>query len=287
MTRQLQTDTQADSRKRKFSFFANALLKDKKEKDNPTLNFLSGFLSSASFSTFASRAFLFVGKFTNKNRTPFGRLAKELNPSRKTKTPAQKFSLPALALWTTCLIALPTNIFAQQKTNDTNDISVNATNYLFAYNMKLKYGSYSIGPTISLNTNGKLTLQFGLLYDFKKYIYYEKRIDYSTGSFYYESVEHINLFVPLFLHYNYFNSDKISSYLTAGFLLGGQNTIDENNKAVKTSNINFICGAGISYRPLKRLALRIYPTIRYNTGYFFPGISMDISFLFNSKKLLL
>ena len=177
--------------------------------------------------------------------------------------------------------------FAQQNTKDTNDISVNATNYLFAYNMKLKDGSYSIGPTISLNTNGKLTLQFGLLYDLKKYIYYEKRIDYSTGSFYYEPVEHINLFVPLFLHYNYFNSGKISSYLTAGVLLGGQNTIDENNKAVKTSNINFICGAGISYRPLKRLAFRIYPTIRYNTGYFFPGISMDISFLFNSKKLLL
>jgi len=96
MTRQQQTDTQADRRKRKFSFFANALLK---EKELPPLNFLSGFLYSASFSTFASRAFLFVRKNTNKSRTPFGKLAKELNPSRKTKTLAKKFSF-APASWT-------------------------------------------------------------------------------------------------------------------------------------------------------------------------------------------
>lgn len=91
-TGQLLTDTQADSRKRKFSFFADILLKE-----NPMLNFLSGFLSSAPFSTFASRAFLFVEKITNKSRTPFGKLAKELNPPRKAKTPAKNFSLaPAL-----------------------------------------------------------------------------------------------------------------------------------------------------------------------------------------------
>lgn len=70
MTEQLQTDTQADRRKRKFSFFATALLKNKKnKKELPPLNFLSGFLSLPSFSTFASRAFLFVGKFTNKSHT--------------------------------------------------------------------------------------------------------------------------------------------------------------------------------------------------------------------------
>jgi hypothetical protein len=88
MTRQLHNDTQADRRKRKFSFFANALLKDKKE--NPARNFSSGFLSHASFSTFASRAFLFVKKNTNKSRTPFGKLAKELNSARKAKTHAKK-----------------------------------------------------------------------------------------------------------------------------------------------------------------------------------------------------
>ena len=73
--------------------------KIKKENGQPPLNFLSGFLCLASFSTFASRAFLFVGKFTNKSRTPYGKLAKELNSARKTKTPANKFSI-APASWT-------------------------------------------------------------------------------------------------------------------------------------------------------------------------------------------
>lgn len=99
MTRQLQ----ADRRKRKFSFFANALLKEKKERGQPSLNFLSGFLCLASFSTFASRAFLFVEKITNKSRTPFGKLAKELNSARKTKTPAKKFPF-APASWTVACI---------------------------------------------------------------------------------------------------------------------------------------------------------------------------------------
>ena len=75
-----------------------------------------------SFSTFASRVFLFVEKITNKSRTPFGKLAKELNPSRKTKTPAKKFSLPARASWTVmCIVTVLFSIdsFAQIKTPQT------------------------------------------------------------------------------------------------------------------------------------------------------------------------
>jgi hypothetical protein len=66
---------------------------EKRKKELLTLNFLSGFLSPASFSTFASRAFLFVEKITNKSRTGCAKLAKELNPASKTKTPAKKFFL--------------------------------------------------------------------------------------------------------------------------------------------------------------------------------------------------
>ena len=57
----------------------------------PTLNFSSRFLPYPAFSTFASRAFLFVGKFTNKSCTPFGKLAKELKPTHKAKIRAKKF----------------------------------------------------------------------------------------------------------------------------------------------------------------------------------------------------
>jgi hypothetical protein len=67
---------------------------DKKQKGQLTLNFLSRFLYPASFSTFASRAFLFVEKITNKSRTPFGKLAKELNSTHQTKTRAKKFMPP-------------------------------------------------------------------------------------------------------------------------------------------------------------------------------------------------
>ncbi|WKZ76160.1 MAG: hypothetical protein QY303_04525 [Vicingaceae bacterium] len=87
------------SRPKKDLIFAppHFLKRKKDKKELPPLNFLSWFLSSASSSTFASRAFLFVEKITNKSRTPFGKLAKELNPAHKTKTPAKKFCLPTRA----------------------------------------------------------------------------------------------------------------------------------------------------------------------------------------------
>lgn len=59
----------------------------------PSLNFFARFLSPA-FSTFASRVFLFVEKITNKKLTGCAKLAKELKPSRITKTLAKKFFLP-------------------------------------------------------------------------------------------------------------------------------------------------------------------------------------------------
>lgn len=97
LSQRVDTQTKArprqDNRKRKFTFFALTLFKKKKnKKELPPLNFSSRFLSPSSFSTFASRAVLFVEKFTNKTCTPFGKLAKELNPSRQTKTSAKKNS---------------------------------------------------------------------------------------------------------------------------------------------------------------------------------------------------
>ena len=59
--------------------------------------FCQGFLPHA-FSTFASRAFLFVLKITNKNRTAFSKLAKELKPTLIAKTLAKKF-MPPSASW--------------------------------------------------------------------------------------------------------------------------------------------------------------------------------------------
>ncbi len=111
-------DTQAV---RKFCFFAIAHFKqDKSCSTMLPLNFLSRFLSPASFSTYASRAFLFVEKSTNKSRTPFGKLAKELNSALKTKTRAKKFSLCTLTLVLFMLTVLfSIDSFAQIQTPQT------------------------------------------------------------------------------------------------------------------------------------------------------------------------
>lgn len=171
--------------------------------------------------------------------------------------------------------------------NDSTDIAISLTNYSFYYNTKLNNGTTSLGTTFHINTNGKLTIQLGFLYDFKKYIFYEKRIDYNNGTFYYDPVEHINLFFPLFLNYNYLTSEKVKLFLVSGVIFGGQNSMNENNRAFKLSNLNIIGGAGISYQLFKFLSIRSYPSIRYNSHIFFPGISFDLSFPFNSKKCLL
>ena len=98
----LEMELRDERRYKKFNY-SNT---DKKIK-MPSVNFLSWFLSSASFSRFASGAFLFVEKNTNKNRTPFGKLAKEPNPTGKTKTLAKKISFPSCAsLIISCLLTV-------------------------------------------------------------------------------------------------------------------------------------------------------------------------------------
>lgn len=66
---------------------------EKREKELPTLNFLSRFLSSASFSTFAVYFLLCVEKITHNKKLAKPPTAKELNSARKTKTRAKKFPL--------------------------------------------------------------------------------------------------------------------------------------------------------------------------------------------------
>ncbi|MCL4817234.1 MAG: hypothetical protein KJZ56_11380 [Flavobacteriales bacterium] len=107
--------------KRKFSFFATALLKRKKDKkEMPTLNFSSRFLSNASFSTFAVYFLLCVEKITHNKKLAKPPTAKELNPSRKTKTRAKKFCLPAAASLTAlCLLTILVSIDCFSQTNQT------------------------------------------------------------------------------------------------------------------------------------------------------------------------
>jgi len=101
-----QKNWQHASRPEKDLFFAPPHFK-KEKKEMPPLNFLSRFLSSASFSTFAVYFLLCVKKITHNKKLAKSPTAKELNPARKTKTRAKKFFLPARASWTvTCLLTV-------------------------------------------------------------------------------------------------------------------------------------------------------------------------------------
>lgn len=79
---------------------------EKIKKELPTLNFLSRFLSSASFSTFAVYFLLCVEKITHNKKLAKPPTAKELNPTHKTKTRAKKFSLSACASWTALYLSI-------------------------------------------------------------------------------------------------------------------------------------------------------------------------------------
>jgi hypothetical protein len=80
------------SRPKDLIFAPTHFLKMEKQNKISPLNFLSRFLSPASFSTFAVYFLLCVEKITHNKKLAAPPTAKELNPARKTKTCAKKIS---------------------------------------------------------------------------------------------------------------------------------------------------------------------------------------------------
>jgi len=171
------------------------------------------------------------------------------------------------------LIVIATNAFAQELTTDNKNVAVSLTSYLYAFNTKLEMGSYAMGPTVLLNANGKLAFQFGALFGFRKY-----RYESSMGPSYY-----YNVFIPAIIQYNYLSTDRITLDANLGAVFGGRHILSENNRAHQIGGLSLVFGTGIAWRLLQWLAVRTYPTIRYNSGNFYPGISFDISLLFEGK----
>ncbi len=176
--------------------------------------------------------------------------------------------------------------FGQVKDDSSGDMGISLTNYLFTYNENIKVGSYALGPTMTLNSNGKFSLQFGILYEFNKYTYFKSVIDYSNGTITYVPYDLFNLFIPFYLHYNYLRKERICYNVIAGFMLGGHNTLLEDNRSILTTNFNYYFSTGLTYKIHNSISLSPSISIRYNGGYFHPGIMFDISFIFNSNKLL-
>lgn len=189
-----------------------------------------------------------------------------------------------------CLIIilplLNSNTIAKTDSIITKDIAINATCYSFTFNNGNHNGSYAIGPSININTDGKISIQLGLLYDLKKYVFYEKHLSYTSGNFTYIAVNHYNIFLPLSLSYNYFRSERLTLFVTPGIMIGGINTLNEYNKAEALNPLNITLGAGISYKPTSRLKLQAQPLVRYNSSHYFPGIMMNIGILAGEKKQL-
>jgi hypothetical protein len=185
-----------------------------------------------------------------------------------------------------CCLTFSSFTFAQEK-SDIKDMSISLTNYFFTYTENYNAGSYALGPTVKLNSDGKISLQIGVLYEFKKYTYFRSVIDYTNGVITVVPYDVFNLFIPLYLHYNYLRKERISYNMVAGVMLGGHNTLLENNRATQTTNFNFYFGTGLTYKIKNSITLSPSISIRYNGGYYHPGIMFDISFIFNSNKLLL
>lgn len=127
----------------------------------------------------------------------------------------------------------------------------------------------------------QISLQIELLFDFNKYIYYEKNNPFKSTPVPYHIV-----YIPVSLQYNYFDSDKISLYFSAGIMIGGNEPINGNNIPREIGNFSLTLCTGITYHAFDWLSLRAYPSIRSNFGYYFPGVSVDIAYLFSSKKLV-
>jgi len=112
------------SRPEKDLIFAppHFLKRTKNKKELPPLNFLSRFLSSPSFSTFAVYFLLCVEKNTHNKKLAKPPTAKELNPTRKTKTRAKKFCLPTgVSLTALCILTLLFSIDSFAQNNKTSN----------------------------------------------------------------------------------------------------------------------------------------------------------------------
>jgi hypothetical protein len=165
-----------------------------------------------------------------------------------------------------------------QNSNDTSRTNkcISLTTYPFAYDTKMHNGSIASGPSFLL-CGKRLCMQIGLLYDFKKYIYYEHITHFQI-----DSARGFNLFFPLLFHYSYYIHKRINCFITAGAILGGRYYIDENNYTRQARGLNLIAGTGISFNIFRNFHMRVMPSLRYK-GVFFPGALVDFSFQLNKK----
>lgn len=154
-----------------------------------------------------------------------------------------------------------------QDVSSKKDIHIGITAYSFAYNTKFERGNVAIGPSLFLNDE-KLSIQVGILFDLNEY-----NLNQSVHFGNSQPVRRYNLFVPILIHYTYYRSNKINTFLTAGIILGGK-FYDSHNE---TNGFSLIVGTGMSYQIVKGLYLRATPTIRFNSDILFPGVLVDFT----------
>lgn len=154
-----------------------------------------------------------------------------------------------------------------QTINDSNDVAVGITAY--PYTDAFKTGSLAIGPTMFFNNDRKVAFQIGLLWNITPYSGYQ-HIAHTTQV----KVKYPHLYIPLLFHYNFYNLKKINCFFTGGIILENSD-IDEEGVI-----LNFTGGTGISYHIIKKLFLKVSPTLRYSKKQFYPGALIDLSIPF-------
>ena len=167
---------------------------------------------------------------------------------------------------------------------NTRDLSLGISTYFYNNWNGFNSTRFVIGPMVKLNADRKFQLKLGVLYEPKKYVYFEKVVNYSTGTISYLPTYRNNIFFPLLIQYNFFQKERFNFNVYTGCMFGGRNFIDKNEHASELSKLNIVLGLGFSYKILDWLLLEPSLSFRHNQEKLFPGFSFDLLVILNNRN---
>ncbi len=171
------------------------------------------------------------------------------------------------------LLLVQLNVCFAQETKDTSRLSLGVTSILFPSNEIYESGSFAIGPSFFLNDN-KVHIQFGFLYDFKKYyIYYESALKT------YEKNSLPHFLIPVLIHYEYYRTNSLSLHFSTGILYERRPSFYENE-----SIVNFHIGTGVEFHLSRNISFKTTPSFNLSKGIISPGFLFDLLYSFNVIK---
>lgn len=159
--------------------------------------------------------------------------------------------------------------YGQNESDTNNNISLGLSTYTFENKISNEGLSTAFGPSLVLNDE-KLSIQIGILYENKKYVYsFGGRINSTV-------IKYSYLYFPLLFHYNFYTRNRFSYFFSFGFFLRDQILFDKNDYFNKKIDVNFVGCIGGCYKMGNKLSIKVYPTARYIESNFYPGLTLDL-----------